>query len=204
MNPIEKNIEITENKLENLEREVNSDAHLKRIKNGFDFLYEYIENKGKKIKILDIGCRNGNLLNLFLKKGFYNLYGVDISQKALDVVDKRIKTFLSDAHKLPFDDDIFNVVILTHTLEHCEHPEIVIKEIYRVMVNKGVLFIEVPLETKENFNTGHFTHFEEAQDLFKILPMFKAKKYFEDYKIKKGDNEGGKKRRWFRVILRKF
>lgn len=48
---------------------------------------------------------------------------------------------VADAHRLPFADKAFGVVICTHCLEHCDDPQVVIAELVRI-AHRGL--IEVP------------------------------------------------------------
>lgn len=96
-------------------------------------------------KILDVGCGDGNVAQLYLKKG--EVYGVDISAAVLKLAQKKgIKTKLCDLNKekLPFADDFFDVVIFTDVVEHLISPLVVLKEAKRVLKKDGRLIITVP------------------------------------------------------------
>lgn len=96
-------------------------------------------------KILDLGCGDGNVTQLFLKKG--EVVGVDISKEALKKAERRgIKTKLHDLNQLPlpFGDKSFDVVILTDTLEHLLDPLEVLKETFRILNPGGRIIVTVP------------------------------------------------------------
>lgn len=96
-------------------------------------------------KILDLGCGDGNVSQLFLKKG--EVVGVDISKEAFKKATRRgIKTKLHNLNKLPlpFKDRSFNVVVLTDTLEHLFDPLGVLKEVSRILTIGGQVIITVP------------------------------------------------------------
>ena len=72
---------------------------------------------------MDIGCGKGYFLYDFLS-AFPNskVYGLDISQYALDNSKTEIKPFLRKGHanNLPFQDDFFDLVISINTLHEFE------------------------------------------------------------------------------------
>lgn len=96
-------------------------------------------------KILDLGCGDGNVCQLFLAKG--EVVGVDISQAALKkAASLGIKTKLHDLNKLPlpFSDGSFNCVILTDVLEHLLDPLSLLKDSYRILTKDGRLIVTAP------------------------------------------------------------
>lgn len=99
--------------------------------------------------ILEIGAGEGALLQELSNYNFGNeLCALEISQSGADAISKRnLKNLkeikLYDGYVIPFDDNEFDVVILSHVVEHLEHPRILISEAARVSKH---LFIEAPLE----------------------------------------------------------
>ncbi|MEO1052231.1 MAG: methyltransferase domain-containing protein [Bacteroidota bacterium] len=55
-----------------------------------------------------------------------------------------LKTFQGDAHKLPFEDDFFDIVTCQTVLIHVEHPEVVIAEMKRVLKPGGTILCAEP------------------------------------------------------------
>ena len=113
--------------------------------------YKYIEGRWIKVaealnktyklpenaKILDIGCGKGYLLYDFLKiLPNANIYGLDISQYALENSKPEIKDklILGNAKELPFEDNFFDLVISINTLHCLEAPYLfaALKEMERV------------------------------------------------------------------------
>lgn len=97
-------------------------------------------------KLLDIGCGDGTL-GYYAKTKYKEVYGVDISEKALDIAKNRgVITFKVDLNKdrLPFPDDYFDAVTCLDVLEHVIDPRILIKEIRRVLKRRGILIISTP------------------------------------------------------------
>jgi len=64
-----------------------------------------------------------------------------------------------DAHELPFIDSIFDGVITTAVLEHVLYPEIVAKEIDRVLRIDGLLYSEIPFMQQVHEGKYDFTRY---------------------------------------------
>jgi SAM-dependent methyltransferase len=52
--------------------------------------------------------------------------------------------YIWDGKEMPFDDAIFECAFGTEVLEHCPEPEVVLKEVYRVLKPGGIFFFTVP------------------------------------------------------------
>lgn len=103
-------------------------------------------NKKPK-KILDVGCASGWFLSqIALKFPHAECTGVDVYEEAINYGKKiypNLHLIQSDAHRLPFQDKLFDVVICCEVLEHVTNPEIVLKEIGRVLTPNGIAIIEM-------------------------------------------------------------
>lgn len=97
-----------------------------------------------KGELLDIGCGKMPYKNYILENSAVDTYvGLDI-ENAL-VYDKDIKPdFVWDGRTMPFQDNSYDCAFGTEVLEHCPEPEIVLKEVYRVLKPDGVFFFTVP------------------------------------------------------------
>jgi len=123
-------------------------------------------------KILDVGCRDGMWLWMLHKNKFKNLFGIDISKKALEMASKKGHNVTrGDAQKLPFPDEEFNFVSIIHTLEHCPEPLKVLAEIKRVLKPNGRILVVVPLQKKEPVPTvwAHYHCFSTPKEVIKML-----------------------------------
>tara|TARA_R110000850_G_scaffold18084_4_gene54989 strand:- start:289 stop:990 length:702 start_codon:yes stop_codon:yes gene_type:complete len=95
-------------------------------------------------KILDIGCGKMPYRNYILENSQVDNYiGLDI-ETALEYDSSVKPDFTWDGITMPFMDASFNCAFGTEVLEHCPEPEVVLKEIYRVLKPGGVFFFTVP------------------------------------------------------------
>jgi len=77
-----------------------------------------------------------------------SFYGLEISQTGVELTRKReienlIECKLFDGYSLPYEDGQFDLTILSHVVEHVEHPRMLLHEAGRVADH---MFVEVPLE----------------------------------------------------------
>jgi len=104
--------------------------------------------KGKSFfKILDAGCGGGQLLESLARIPQIEVYGVDISAKALEIARQRgYKAYMCNVEpkKLPFDDDFFNIVVINELPEHMIDPDDFLREVHRVLKDESNLIISVP------------------------------------------------------------
>ena len=93
-----------------------------------------INLKNKKLKILDVGCGTGGLMDELTQKG-HSVWGLDISQEALEFCALRghINLKLGSATSIPFEDQSFDVVTGIGVIEHLEDDDKFLKEVRRVL-----------------------------------------------------------------------
>ena len=99
-------------------------------------------------KILDLGCGNGTQTKYIVKLvSATEAYGIDINQTYLKEAEKTgINGIRADLNtdKLPFDDDYFDLIILSEVIEHLLNPDNALKEAYRVLKSGGIFIITTP------------------------------------------------------------
>ena len=95
--------------------------------------------------ILDVGCASGRMANEISK--IYpkaKITAIDVYKKTINYGKKtypHIKFIQADAHKLPFNKNSFDLVINYEVIEHVVDPLTVLKEIRRVIKNKGTAIV---------------------------------------------------------------
>jgi len=94
--------------------------------------------------LLDIGCGKMPYKNYILKNSMVDNYvGLDIENALM--YDKDIKPdYTWDGNQMPFENNSFDCAFATEVLEHCPEPEIVLKEVFRILKPNGVFFFTVP------------------------------------------------------------
>ena len=100
--------------------------------------------------ILELGCGTGAIIKECQKRGISNKYtGLDYSYEAINYLkinSKGINTIVADMTDANIRiNDFYDVIILSHVLEHIQEPGIMIKSIINKF-NFSYIIIEVPLE----------------------------------------------------------
>lgn len=106
------------------------------------------------IKILDLGCGEGNKTIELQKKG--QVTGVDISKKAIEKCRQlfpKSKFFVMNAQKLKFSPDSFDEIYCFDVLEHVNNLDKTIENISKVAKINSKIFIDIPHYNSEKFLT---------------------------------------------------
>jgi tRNA (uracil-5-)-methyltransferase TRM9 len=112
---------------------------------------ESLATRWQKGRLLNVGCAHGPDLPPFAQN--FELYGVDISAKMIELAGKYAEKFnfkvelkQADARKLPYPDGYFDFAIAVASLHHIEGKEERLKafnELKRVLKPGGEAFITV-------------------------------------------------------------
>ena len=139
---------------------------------------DYLNSKNKRI--LEVGCSTGNVAREIIDMDNNSYYGVDISKEYIDIASKsspKGNFFQMDARKLDFDNEFFDIVMLSSVLHHVDNNvgKNCFKEIHRVLKNDGVVIISEPIVNHKSLlsiilcklDRGHFIRTtEEYKNLF--------------------------------------
>ena len=107
--------------------------------------------------ILEIGAGDGAVLSILDSYDFCaNMYALEVSKSGVDVINGQgIKNLreckLFDGYNLEYPDNYFDLVYLTHVLEHVEYERVLLRELLRVGRHH---IIEVPLDINSLPNEG--------------------------------------------------
>ena len=86
-----------------------------------------------ELSVLDIGCGTGRILRGLRKDKDCRVYGIDISQVSIDMLKRQgINGEVANAEDLDFFRGKFDVVIISHTLEHIDNDDKLIMNIARI------------------------------------------------------------------------
>lgn len=98
-------------------------------------------NCPKNVKVLDLGCGSGKLVNSLVSLG-YDAYGCDIDPNSgsysLYQVADRLLSISLEPYRLPYEDGSFKIILSTSVLEHAQNKEEMFREIYRLLEPGGI------------------------------------------------------------------
>ena len=128
------------------------DAHLYTglqgyiMRNGHKDLEKFRENKKEFKNILEVG--GGSTPHIrFIKHPFKEYTIIETSDFVINNVNSdKFKVVRYDGKKIPFENENFDRVIISHCLEHIPFPEEFIFEMMRVLKSGGVLSISLPTD----------------------------------------------------------
>ena len=153
----------------------------------------YMKRSGilkKNLNLLDVGCGRGTL-GILLDNLDINLYGIDISRRALEEASKvymNIDCINLNLENLPYEDNFFDIAVTLDVIEHVVDPIFFLSEIFRVLKGGGRLILSTPNILYEGYlkymiknrrfpktsldkfpyDGGHL-HFFTYQDIFDLL-----------------------------------
>lgn len=140
---------------------------------------EIQQQKLIKVAINTIGEHNflmkGNILDLGSGDGwFQTLYPSAISMSAnLEDVkqgeEKGFNMVLADAHDLPFDKDMFDVVWARQCFEHFVSPYIALKEVHRVLKDDGFAVIILPTPLPRQIHASTHLYVMDSESWFNLF-----------------------------------
>ncbi len=110
-----------------------------------DYLCRLLRRHAPGPRLLDIGYGSGYLLRTARAHGF-QVYGVETSRALTSKLDALFGQRLAVAHlgvdELPWGS--FDVVVMTHVLEHLADPRPVLRNIFDSLHPDGILYLAVP------------------------------------------------------------
>ena len=120
-------------------------------------------------RILDIGCANGGLLEALRDLGYRNLAGLDPAAAcAANTRSRGFAAYTGSLTTIPRDLPPFDVLILSHVLEHIRDLHPAFKGLRRLLREGSIVYIEVPDASRyheflnapfQDFNSEHINHF---------------------------------------------
>jgi len=104
----------------------------------------YLPQEGR---FLDVGCAEGYLVMAAKKIGKWSCFGIDIQMNRLRYAhsyDPILPLCIGADDQLCFKDETFDIITMTHLLEHTFDPLNTLMELSRILRRKGVLVVTVP------------------------------------------------------------
>ena len=117
---------------------------------------QFFRDDPEKIKVLEVGCGGGILLEEIARLGF-NTTGIDPAEQSLNIAishakenNLNIKYISASGENIPLQEKSFDVVLCCDVLEHVRDLPKVISEISRVLKDNGIFIYDT-------FNRTYFS-----------------------------------------------
>jgi ubiquinone/menaquinone biosynthesis C-methylase UbiE len=103
----------------------------------------------KVTRLLEVGAGDGAILKCLSERRFCGeMHALEISESGVDtILGQKIPGLIScqkfDGYNLPFEDNHFDLIVLSHVLEHVEYERALLRELRRVSRHQ---VIEIPMD----------------------------------------------------------
>jgi ubiquinone/menaquinone biosynthesis C-methylase UbiE len=137
----------------------------------------------KGFKVLDLCCGDG-IYSVFPLKCGATLYGIDISEVAVEIATERMKYLgysnscvftVGDVHHLPFEDDFFDFVMCVGSLSYVNLSQF-LNELSRVLKPGGELILLDSFDHNFLFKTNRFFQVITGQRSYSTFSKIPNKK----------------------------
>ena len=140
-----------------------NDKHNIWVNNFTPIIKDWREQKGSEVKILDVGCNLGILVEGASNEG-YDIRGIDINKHSINAGKE---AWPKVAHLLAIEDftqpqteeKVYDVVVLSDILSHVGDPLALMRNARQVLKDDGILYVNVvnigckkSLEEKQKFD----------------------------------------------------
>ena len=137
--------------------------------------YRYVRKYMTGKLILDIACGSGFGIRIFSSVS-PSVVGVDYFFEAVNFAKQNFMRrtdggVQADASSMPFSDHSFDAVVSFETIEHLWKPIKFLKEVKRVLVPGGKLYISTPVKKTNKFDRYHF-HEYTISEFTNLLSTF--------------------------------
>lgn len=126
---------------------------------------EFVAARGRPGRMLDIGAGAGELLRAFQHLG-YTVEGVEPDADAgVHASAGELRVLVGTAEELPPEvaSQRYDVVAMTHVLEHCVSPETALSNVHGVLAEGGLFYCEVP-----NCGSTYFTRYAQISEMLDV------------------------------------
>jgi len=134
---------------------------------------------GRSARIVDIGCAGGEMLAALADRGYVDLTGIDPSPACVERSRgiPGVRANRGSLANLPAPAEPWDLVILSHVLEHVRDLKGALAALFPFVAPGGVLYVEVPDASRyvdfawspfQDFNSEHINHFS-LQSLENLL-----------------------------------
>jgi len=118
-------------------------------------IFEFTQRLIKPKKVLEVGCGAGGILSRFLDVDC-DVLGLDFNEDYLEEGRKYNIPLKNGSLEKLGDDEKFDLIILSHVLEHIVDPSTFLEKLAQHLEGGGLIYIEVP--SLDNVRNGDYNY----------------------------------------------
>ena len=118
----------------------------------------YVVNffKGKKGRLLDVGCGEGLIMKRIAEKSKLQCYGIDSSPLAIEFAHQhKIMNCKAISFEQFESDVLYNFIFMGDFLEHTKDPSAALEKAKDLLTDNGQIFITFPVQEKKGMEDLH-------------------------------------------------
>ncbi len=137
-------------------------------------------------QVLEVGIGTGVVAKEMVER-VPCVTGIDISKEMVDAISHpSIDASIGDAHNLPFEDQIFDLIYMRNVIHYLDDPEKAINEIYRCLKKGGFFLFSQVVPFEDDISDEydwlidrniHYPTQSEILDWFKQFEVLNTKQY---------------------------
>ena len=135
-------------------------------------LADYLAAPVRGYKILDIGSGNGGISEYLNAQN--EVFSVDVQDVRANSDNGILFVQVSDEH-LPFEDNMFDIVLSHHVIEHVGDQRLHLNEIRRVLTDDGICYMATPNKSSPIME-GHLGN-EQVLRYRNMRPLFESARF---------------------------
>jgi len=145
-------------------------------------------------KLLDVACGPGEF-TIFTARKISEAYGIDISDKEIDIAKSSAKNLsidnvhfnCADVEKLPYNDNTFSIVVCKSAFHHFINPVIVLDQMKRCCMQGGKISVQDIVSYDDEYVKDFFETFDKLVDIShnRVLSIGELNRLFQECEIKK-------------------
>lgn len=106
---------------------------------SMQFYQMFLEPSDRKWDVLEVGIDGDELPG-----GNYKIFGIGNNYKTMDFLPRLNPDYVEDICNVKLPNDMFDLIILSQTIEHVKQPALAVQECFRLLKPNGFLILDSP------------------------------------------------------------